>query len=257
MNIEAFLGYLNKTRGWATDAAYYGHIETWRQWWQGNVPGVHTRAAEYAEGTKKRPIASLRMPKRVCEDWANLLLNDRTTFQIKDAATAAYLLGDDEQQVGGLLRDLHFWRNANALVEQAYWSGTGAFILSAENLTVTNGQAVPGPDTRLKLDYDPASCILPLRVERGIVTEAAFVSECMMDGKPAVYLQTHTGNEVKRTIRNEWFRVTDSVSGVPDFTKLNAPPGTAESITVEGSPPWFTLFSRRQSRTLTAARGWA
>ena len=95
MNITAFLNYL-KTRGWAIDADYYGYIETWRQWWQGSVPKVHTRAAEYANGTKKRPIASLRMPKRVCEDWANLLLNDRTTFQIKDAATARYLLGDDE-----------------------------------------------------------------------------------------------------------------------------------------------------------------
>ena len=84
MNITAFLNYLNKTRGWAIDADYYGYIETWRQWWQGSVPKVHTRAAEYANGPKKRPIASLRMPKRVCEDWANLLLNDRTTFQIKE-----------------------------------------------------------------------------------------------------------------------------------------------------------------------------
>ena len=142
-------------------------------------------------------------------------------------------------------------------MEQAYWSGTGAFVLSAENLTVVKGKAVPGPDTRLKLDYDPASCILPLRVERGIVTEAAFVSECMMEGKPAVYLQTHTGNETRRTIRNEWFRVTDGVSGAPVFEALQAPPGTAESITVEGSPPWFTLFSRQQSRTLMAAQGWA
>ena len=255
MNITAFLNYLNKTRGWAIDADYYGHIETWRQWWQGSVPKVHTRAAEYANGTKKRPIASLRMPKRVCEDWANLLLNDRTTFQIKDAATARYLLGDDEQQVGGLLRELHFWRNANALVEQAYWSGTGAFVLSAENLTVVKGKAVPGPDTRLKLDYDPASCILPLRVERGIVTEAAFVSECMMEGKPAVYLQTHTGNETRRTIRNEWFRVTDGVSGAPVFEALQAPPGTAESITVEGSPPWFALFSPAAVKNLDGGTG--
>lgn len=255
MNITAFLNYLNKTRGWAIDADYYGHIETWRQWWQGSVPKVHTRAAEYANGTKKRPIASLRMPKRVCEDWANLLLNDRTTFQIKDAATARYLLGDDEQQVGGLLRELHFWRNANALVEQAYWSGTGAFVLSAENLTVVKGKAVPGPDTRLKLDYDPASCILPLRVERGIVTEAAFVSECMMEGKPAVYLQTHTGNETRRTIRNEWFRVTDGVSGAPVFEALQAPPGTAESITVDGSPPWFAMFSPAAVKNLDGGTG--
>ena len=53
-------------------------------------------------------------------------------------------------------------------------------------------QGIKALISRLKLDYDPASCILPLRVERGIVTEAAFVSECMMEGKPAVYLQTHT-----------------------------------------------------------------
>ena len=82
MNITDFLDHLHKTRGWQLDADYYSQIETWRQWWKGNVPGVHTRAAEYADGTKKRTIASLRMPKRVCEDWANLLLNDRTTFQI-------------------------------------------------------------------------------------------------------------------------------------------------------------------------------
>ena len=114
-------------------------------------------------------------------------------------------------------------------------------------MTVVNGKAVPSPDVRLKLDYDPASCILPLRVERGVVTEAAFVSECLMDGKPAVYLQTHTGNEKERTIRNEWFRVTDSISGTPVFSPVEKPPkGTVESVTVEGSPPWFALFSRER-----------
>lgn len=64
MNITDFLDHLHKTRGWQLDADYYSQIETWRQWWKGNVPGVHTRAAEYADGTKKRTIASLRMPKR-------------------------------------------------------------------------------------------------------------------------------------------------------------------------------------------------
>lgn len=256
MNITDFLDHLHKTRGWQLDADYYSQIETWRQWWKGNVPGVHTRAAEYANGTKKRTIASLRMPKRVCEDWANLLLNDRTAFQITDAATARYLLGDDEQQVGGLLRDLHFWTNANALVEKAFWSGTGAFVLSVENMTVVNGKAVPSPDVRLKLDYDPAPCILPLRVERGVVTEAAFVSECLMDGKPAIYLQTHTGNEKKRTIHNEWFRVTDSMSGTPVFSPVEKPPeGTVESVTVEGSPPWFALFSPGAVKNLDGGSG--
>ena len=256
MNVSAFIEYLNKTKHLQLDADYYGNIEVWRQWWKGDVPDIHDQKEDAPDGSViSRRLASLRMPKHVCEDWANLLLNDKTTFQIGDAKSAAYLLGSDEQQTGGLLRQLHFWENANKLVEQAYWSGTGAFVLSAENLTVVKGKAVPGPDTRLKLDYDPASCILPLRVERGIVTEAAFVSECMMEGKPAVYLQTHTGNETRRTIRNEWFRVTDGVSGAPVFEALQAPPGTAESITVEGSPPWFALFSPAAVKNLDGGTG--
>lgn len=93
---------------------------------------------------------------------------------------------------------------------------------------------------------------------RGVVTEAAFVSECLMDGKPAVYLQTHTGDEKRRTIRNEWFRVTDSMSGTPVFSPVEKPPeGTVESVTVEGSRPGLHCSARELSRTSMAAVGWA
>ena len=90
MNITAFIAYLNETRHWGLDGSYYGSIEVWRQWWQGDVPAVHTVKITREDGVHTRKRASLRMPKRVCEDWANLLLNDKTTFQIGDAATAAY-----------------------------------------------------------------------------------------------------------------------------------------------------------------------
>lgn len=158
MNVAAFIEYLNKTKDLQIDASYYAKIEKWRQWWQGYVPSVHNIKITREDGEHKRRRASLRMPKRVCEDWANLLLNDKTTFQIGDAATAAYLLGSDEQQTGGLLRQLHFWENANKLVEKAYWSGTGAFVLSVEGIKGTDGQLEADPDARIVLDYDPASC---------------------------------------------------------------------------------------------------
>lgn len=133
MNVSAFIEYLNKTKHLQLDADYYGNIEVWRQWWKGDVPDIHDQKEDAPDGSViSRRLASLRMPKHVCEDWANLLLNDKTTFQIGDAKSAAYLLGSDEQQTGGLLRQLHFWENANKLVEQAYWSGTGAFVLSVE-----------------------------------------------------------------------------------------------------------------------------
>ena len=110
MNVTAFIAYLHNTKGLHLDAAYYGRIETWRQWWQGDVPSVHNIRIKLEDGEHTRRRASLRMPKRACEDWANLLLNDKTTFQIADAKTSAYLLGSNEQQTGGLLRQLHFWR---------------------------------------------------------------------------------------------------------------------------------------------------
>ena len=257
MNITAFLNYLNETRDLGLDTGYYGKIEIWRQWWQGDVPAVHNRQYETPDGSKKtRKRASLRMPKRVCEDWANLLLNDRTTFRIQDEATAAYLLGDDEQQTGGLLRDLHFWTNANALVEQAYWSGTGAFVLSVGNLTVAeDGSYQPSPEARIALDYDPAPCILPIRVERGVVTEAAFISEMKLEGVPCYYLQTHRLEGSRRTIRNEWFTCTTDAAGKAQFLSHAAPAGMVKAITVEGSPPWFALFSPAAVKNIDGGMG--
>lgn len=244
MNVTAFIAYLNNTKGLHLDAAYYGRIETWRQWWQGDVPSVHNIRIKLEDGEHTRRRASLRMPKRACEDWANLLLNDKTTFQIADAKTSAYLLGSNEQQTGGLLRQLHFWENANQLVEKAYWSGTGAFVMSVEGVKGTpDGILHPDPAGRIVLDYDPASCILPIRVERGVVQEAAFVSECLMDGKPCTYLQTHTVSGARRTIRNEWFEIGEEQGGVPQFTPRKAPDGMVSEMTVDGSPPWFALFS--------------
>lgn len=257
MNIGAFIDYLNKTKGWHLDAAYYGHIEEWRQWWQGNVPSVHTVKYQQGNRTRTRCRASLRMPKRACEDWANLLLNDKTTFQIGDKKTAAYLLGEDEQQTGGLLRQLHFWENANKLVEKAYWSGTGAFVLSVEGVGGTqDGSLQLNPAGRIRLDYDPASCILPVRVERGVVTEAAFVSECVVGGKACAYLQIHTGDDTHRTIRNEWFEIGAEQSGAPKFTPLDsAPEGTVTELTVDGSPAWFSLFSPAALKNIDTGAG--
>lgn len=156
---------------------------------------------------------------------------------------------------GGLLRQLHFWENANKLVEKAYWSGTGAFVLSVEGIKGTDGQLEADPDARIVLDYDPASCILPISVERGIVTEAAFVSECLIDGRPCAYLQTHTVRDGGYTITNEWFEIGQGQDGAPVFTPRKAPVGTVTELQPEGSPPWFSLFSPAAEKNIDGGTG--
>ena len=103
MNIQHFINYLNKQKGWQIEGAYYARITEWRDWWQGDFAPFHTvKEITLKGGTTQRPMYRLGMPKRACEDWASLLLNEKTTLTIQDAATARWLLGADADQTGGL-----------------------------------------------------------------------------------------------------------------------------------------------------------
>ena len=94
MNIQKFVAYLNKQKGWHIEAAYYSEIIQWRDWWRGDYAPFHTVKEMTLKGTTvKRPMYRLRMPKRACEDWASLLLNDKTTLTVADTATARWLCG--------------------------------------------------------------------------------------------------------------------------------------------------------------------
>ena len=67
MNVIAFIEYLNKTnktKNLQLDPSYYSRIETWRQWWQGNVPGVHNIRIRREDGdhtlmTKEEILAKI------------------------------------------------------------------------------------------------------------------------------------------------------------------------------------------------------
>lgn len=96
MNILKFVTWLNKTRGWHIEGSYYAAIDEWRAWWRGEYSPFHTvKEAGLDDVIHERPMYRLRMPKRACEDWASLLLNDKTTVTAQDKSTADWLLGPD------------------------------------------------------------------------------------------------------------------------------------------------------------------
>ena len=195
------------------------------------------------------------MPKRACEDWASLLLNDKTTLTVQDAATARWLLGEDAGQTGGLLAQLDFWPHANELVELAFRSGTGAFVLSVENMAVQNGQAVASSDARLALDYLPAECILPITIRHGRVIDAAFASEVTVDGKSCVYLQTHTLTEKGYRITNEYFTSQNEGTEDEGYTPAKLPRGMAAGFSTGSAVPWFSLLRPAGLKNRTGGPG--
>jgi len=258
MNIQHFIDYLNKAKGWTLQGAYYSNITAWRDWWKGDVTGWSVvNALGYDGCTHPRRRASLHMIKRACEDWAAILLNEKTTVTIADTAASVWLCGDDNaQQTGGELGRLQFWQNANALVELAFRSGTGAFVLGADGLRLENGRPAPDVNARLTLDYLPAECILPITIRRGQVVDCAFVSEVQSDGKSYVYLQTHTLQKDGYRITNEYFSADDVPGGEhTSFKPAPLPEGVFAGINTGSALPWFSLFRPAIVKNLDGGEG--
>lgn len=260
MNITQFIKYLNKHKGYRIEGSYYARIDIWKQWWMGYVPQIHELKECGADGAvHTRRMASLRMPKHACEDWASLLLNDKTTATIGDDASARWLLGN-EDQTGGILRDLEFWPNANDLVELAFRSGTGAFVLGVEGMTVQDGAVISNPAAKLRLDYMPAEYILPLTVKGGKVVDVAFASEVYENGRSCIYLQTHKlenmpGGDRQYRISNEYFVAEGESTENPSYQPTKLPEGMAASFTTGSSLPWFALFSPAKVKNVDGGPG--
>ena len=253
MNIQHFTAYLNESRGWQIDGSYYTNIIAWRDWWRGEYSPFHTvREINLQGSTTQRRMYRLRMPKRAAEDWASLLLNEKTTLTVAHAPTARWLLGDGGQ-TGGLLGQLDFWPRANELVELAFRSGTGAFVLSCEGLHIAQGKALPSPGARLALDYLPAECILPITVRHGRVVDVAFASEVTVGGKPHIYLQTHLLTPAGYRITNEYFTASDEAGS--SYRPAPLPPGMAAAFATGSALPWFALLRPAGVKNRTGGPG--
>ena len=256
MNIQHFINYLNKEKKWQIEGAYYSQIVEWRDWWRGWFESFHNvREMNLRGNLCKRPMYRLGMPKRACEDWASLLLNEKTTLTVQDAAAARWLLGEDADQTGGVLGKMDFWTHANTLVELAFRSGTGAFVLSCEGLKVEGGKAVPSPDARLCLDYLPAECILPITIRHGQVIDVAFASQVTVEGKSCIYLQTHTLTEAGYQIANEYFTSQNEDTDEEGYTPAALPKGMAASFSTGSTVPWFSLLRPAAVKNRTGGAG--
>lgn len=256
MNITDFVEYLNKSKKLHVDASYYSHIGTWKQWWEGYVEDIHKVKEMGSDNVvRARRLATLKMPKHACEDWATLLLNDKTMISIDDKNSAMWLLGNDDQ-TGGILRDIAFWPNANSLVELAFRSGTGAFVMSIEGLKIS-AEGVPqvSANAKLCMDYIPAECILPLTVRHGKVIDCAFASEVFIDGKSCIYLQTHRLTDKGYQITNEYFVSNTSNSESAKYEPAALPKGMLASFNTGGTVSWFSLFSPAECKNISGGPG--
>ncbi|UKI36800.1 MAG: hypothetical protein L6V93_00545 [Clostridiales bacterium] len=56
---------------------FYTKIDEWKDWHKGKVGSFHTYMQYNGVKRLSRERASLCMAKKVCEEWANLLMNEK------------------------------------------------------------------------------------------------------------------------------------------------------------------------------------
>ena len=62
----------------------YAHIDEWLEWYQGDVEKFPQVQGFNGTVTTEQKRYTMGMAKKVCEDWANLLLNEKVAIKAGD-----------------------------------------------------------------------------------------------------------------------------------------------------------------------------
>ena len=177
------------------------------------------------------------MAKKVAEDWASLLLNEKTEINISDKATDEYIKGISGS--GGFFGESEFWEKGNQLIERSFAMGTGAFVIKAENIGVNhNGNIVADTEASLYVDTIDALGIIPITVRHKKIIEAAFVSEVVEKGSKYAYVEIHRLVKGLYEIENIYLKVSDSI-----VKKHPLPEGVAEIFSTGSKIPFFAIVT--------------
>ncbi len=233
--IALVLDHLNKQYNSNISAEYYNKIDEWVHWWEGFYEPFHRRKEWNGEKLTERELYTLRMAKKVCEDWAAVLLNEKTTLAVDDKASSLFMMGEDG--TGGVLGENDFWHQGNALIEKTFATGTGAFLLRLTDAEIMEDGTFHRGAGKIKLEYLDAQCIIPISAWGGKVTEAAFTSSVIDRGNRFIYLESHVVENGEYVIHNEYFKAEN---GALTLEKL--PVGIPETLHTGSDVPWFVLI---------------
>lgn len=173
-----------KALGYTTvDEDFYRKIDEWKSWHEGDVKGFHRYKVRNGQNVVKCKRYTMNMGKKVPEDWANLLMNERVEITLD---------GDKEQEfIDRVFADNNFRVRANEMQEFAFALGTVAFIPRVVGMQVVDGSAISGSAQGIAIDYVTVEHIWPLSWHNGVITECAFDSSVTSNGEDYCYLQIH------------------------------------------------------------------
>lgn len=170
--------------GYATvPEEFYRKVSEWKSWYQGDVKGFHQYKVRNGHNTVRCRRYSLGMGKKIPEDWANLLMNEKVSVTLEG--------GKEQEFVDRVFEGNNFLVKTNEMQEMAFALGTVAFIPRVVGMEITESGPTPGSAKGIVLDYVTVENICPLAWQNGIITDCAFSSTVTVNGESYCYLQIH------------------------------------------------------------------
>lgn len=209
-------------RGYTVDYGdeIFAHINENLEWYQNDVKKFHRYKVFNGIQTKTEEMFRLGMAKKICEDWATLLLSEKVSIKA----------GDFDKRLNEVLNYNNFSVRSNQLVEVTFALGTGAFV---EYINTTKNIAI---------DYVRANMIYPLSWDNGDITECAFGSQKTYHGKKCIYLQIHRFGRSKDEDHNLYYienLYVDEESG----EEIDSPENIIPKINTKSKTPLFQIIT--------------
>ena len=230
MNIKSFF----KEKGYdiSEKLAWDKYFELWESWYKGKVAKFHTYYVYNGQKKVKREKKSLQSAKKVCEDWADLLFNEKVTISLGTE--------NDTKAMQELLTSNNAVVLINKGIEQTYAFGTGALITSVENMLFDeNNNILDVTESRTKAEFVKGNKIYPLSWNGDEITECAFVTYRTEKSINYVYISMHLINDKDNyVIENYKFEVDRS----GNMKSVDENEGFLASFDTKNNIPWFSIL---------------
>lgn len=170
------------------DSSFYTQIRLWESWYKGNVQKFHNYKVYNGRNTIRCKRLSLGMAKKVSEDMADLLLNERVKITVGNSGTTSDF-------VESVLKNNKFFTKGNQYQEIKAYTGTVAYAVHVEDATVNEQGNLEGGQVKIK--YVQAKNIFPISWENGSVKEVAFLFPKTINRKKYAIIQLHRLQDVE------------------------------------------------------------
>ncbi len=166
----------------------------YKSWYRGKVDGFHNyrlyQGSNYLDITKK----TLNMAKTVCEDWADLLGNEKTEIVLPEK---------DNDILKEILQKNRFTTKLNNAIEKTFAYGNGCLVLGLKDILVgAESKTISATEnTSITIDFVDYFNMKVLTIENGAVTECAFITENTNFTEVSIHTKDEKGNYVITNVK--------------------------------------------------------